>query len=395
MHIAELSGGRRLIFVCGSGGRAALATRLAQNFTYDAVCLEGGMKKWRAAGGAVVTGQTGQMPRQPADAPSARAVQVLADSTVCDMTFGFIGSLAPEIARFETSGHRYVSITAGWDSESSPPFTLDRLAKHRYFFNSHPDRFILVDRVADIVRAREEGKLAIGFHFQGSEAVNRDLSLVESYYRLGVRWMLLAYNHQNSSATGCLEAEERDHGLSWFGRKLVAEMNRVGMFVDLSHTGYRSTMDALSVSSDPCIFSHSLARALYDHPRNIRDEQIRAVAKGGGLIGVNGVGTFLGVEGPVTAAQVFRHVEHLVNLVGPRHVALGLDYMSPETCEAVYPMALADPQFVAMAKPPWYFLEPTQLVDLVECMVRAGYADADIKLILGGNFLRLAEQIWK
>ncbi|MGH8319587.1 MAG: membrane dipeptidase [Steroidobacteraceae bacterium] len=138
--------------------------------------------------------------------------------------------------------------------------------------------------VEDIRAARKFQKLVINCHFQGSEAVGRDLANVGAYYKLGVRWMLMAYNFQNNVGTGCLEAEKNDIGISQFGKELIAEMNRVGMLVDCSHSGYRTTMDAMSISTKPCIFSHSNPRALYDHPRNIRDDQIKRCAQTEGVI---------------------------------------------------------------------------------------------------------------
>jgi membrane dipeptidase len=254
----------------------------------------------------------------------------LSDGVLCDI-------LAPappvdliaEMEARQRTGYSFVSLTLAVDDEAAPGTVFNRLAQIRYLLSKHSDKFIIVDTVADIRAAKKANKVGLGFHFQGTESVGRDLANVGAYYKLGVRWMLLAYNFQNNVGTGCIEAEKNDLGLSAFGKNLVREMNRVGMLVDCSHSGHRTTMDAMSTSTQPCIFSHSNARALYEHPRNIRDDQIKACARTGGVIGVNGVGAFIGEPKHVTVETVVRHIDYIADLVGPQHVALGLDYMTP------------------------------------------------------------------
>jgi membrane dipeptidase len=141
------------------------------------------------------------------------------------------------------------------------------------------------------------------------------------YYDLGVRQMLLAYNKDNRASGGCMESKI---GLTDFGKKVIKEMNRVGMMVDVSHMGYRATLEAFDTSTDPVIFSHSNPKGLRDHARNISDEQIKACAKTGGVIGINGVGEFLG---GVQSEIVVDNIEYVINLVGPEHVGIGLDYV--------------------------------------------------------------------
>src|SRR5690606_16000592 len=162
--------------------------------------------------------------------------------------------------------------------------------------------------------------LAIVFHFQGTNPFGRDLGMVEVFYRLGIRHALMAYNQKNAVGDGC--HERTDGGLTRFGLALVREMNRVGMLVDCSHSGYRTTMDA---SEAPVTCSPPNARALADPQRTSRDDQAKACAATGGVIGVNGIGIFLGGN-EVSADALFRHIDYFVQLVGPQHVGLGLDY---------------------------------------------------------------------
>ena len=171
---------------------------------------------------------------------------------------------------------------------------------------------MLVDTIADVERAKKEGKLAIVLHFQGTNPVEGDIKLIEVYHRLGIRHMLMAYNMKNLVGDGCME--RTDDGLSRFGVALVQEMNRVGMIVDVTHTGYRTSMDTFEVSEAPVIMSHSNPAAVWDIPRNVKDDQMKACAKSGGVMCINGVGGFMG-EGLYTFPNEFK-IQFLMNQKG-------------------------------------------------------------------------------
>jgi membrane dipeptidase len=340
----------------------------------------------------MMTTQTQSVPEKLSDLPQ------LADGILCDMLFPCppTGVVAELLSRRDF-GYSYTSLTMAQDNEASPAQTYAAMAKIRYQLSQRPDDFIIVHSVDDIREAKRTGKIGVGFHFQGSESVGRDLANIGAYYALGVRWMLLAYNFQNNVGTGCIEAQKTDHGLSAFGRDVVAEMNRVGMIVDCSHTGFHTTMDAMEVSSQPCIFSHSNPRALYDHPRNIRDEQIKACAATGGVIGVNGVGQFIGEPDRVTPETIVRNIDYLVQMVGPQHVALGLDYMTP-----LHTQVLCDfyggenvAKKIGMPPLPWAFFHPDSVAPLLQMLLDKGYSADDLRGLMGGNFLRVAETVWK
>ncbi|MGH8319573.1 MAG: membrane dipeptidase [Steroidobacteraceae bacterium] len=321
----------------------------------------------------------------------------MSDGILCDMLFPPppTGLEAELECRWKT-GFSYVSLTMSIDYEASPSLVFSRLAKIRHSLSEHPEKIILVDGVEDILAAKKAKKLAIGFHFQGTEPVGRDLANVGAYYKLGVRWMLMAYNFQNNVGTGCIEAEKNDTGISQFGKELIAEMNRVGMLVDCSHSGYRTTMDAMSISTKPCIFSHSNPRALYDHPRNIRDDQIKLCAQTGGVIGINGVGPFIGEPREVSLDTMVRHIDYVSDLVGPEHVGLGLDYMTPSHCQVMYDFYKGDVSKVALpGEPPWGFLNPTQAPLLLSKLLAKGYSVEAVRGIMGQNFLRVATQVWR
>ena len=206
--------------------------------------------------------------------------------------------------------------------------------------------------------------------------------------------MLLAYNQKNRVGDGC--AERTDAGLSRFGVRLIEEMNRVGMLVDGAHSGYRTTMEAMEVTSAPFIFSHCLAHELFTHYRNIRDDQIKACAKSGGVIGVNGVGIFL--EDPeATSEAMFRHIDHIAKLVGPEHIGLGLDYVRDTERLASWTIANADMWPPNAGKPTvaTTFAQPEQFVELTDIMLERQYSESDVRGILGENFARVARQVWR
>lgn len=324
-------------------------------------------------------------------------IPALREGILCDMLFPAPPAhVEEELLRRREIGFSYTSLTIAMDNEAAPSQVYAALAKARYDISMYPDQLVMADSAESIRTAKEQGKLAVGFHFQGTEPVGRDLANIGAYYQLGVRWMLMAYNFQNNVGTGCIEAQTNDGGLSAFGREVVEEMNRVGMTVDCSHSGYRTTMDAMELSTAPCIFSHSNPRALFDHPRNIRDDQIKACAATGGIIGVNGVGQFVGEQKGVTIETLVRNIDYVVDLVGPDHVAIGLDYMTPLHCQTFHDFYKGDvSRKIGMPPLPWAFFDPGQIPALLQALLDKGYAADDVRAIMGDNFLRVAAATWK
>ncbi|MDT7570141.1 MAG: rane dipeptidase [Actinomycetota bacterium] len=299
-----------------------------------------------------------------------------------------------QLRQYADAGVDFVSLNVGFDAI---PWTqsLKVLAAFRRWILNHPDDYLLVDTAADVLNARGTARLAVSFDLEGSDALDGDAALVSAYYRLGVRTMLLAYNNRNRAAGGCHDHD--DTGLTSFGREVVGEMNRVGMLVDASHCSRRATLDLFETSTAPVVFSHSNARAVHDHERNIDDEQIRGCAATGGVIGINGVGIFLG-DNDTRTATVVRHVEHVAGLVGPQHVGLGLDYVFDQDELARF---LADnPETFPAGK--GYaehhrhsFVEPSQIREVAVQLLASGWPEHEVRGVLGENFLRVASQVWK
>ena len=297
----------------------------------------------------------------------------------------------PQLARHKAAGFDAITVNIGF-GEQGPEEHLRMIAALRHWLMARPEEYLLLLEADDVERARSTGRLAVGFDIEGANAVGDQLSLIQLYYDLGVRWMLMAYNTSNRAGGGC---QDQDGGLTNFGRAMVAEMERVGMLLCLSHTGHRTVREVLAMATQPLIFSHSNCAALHPHPRNIPDELIRACAATGGVVGINGVGIFLG-KNDISSETYARHVDHVVQLVGPAHGSIALDYVFDmreleehlERMKGTFPPGLG---YEMGAR----FVPPEQLEEIVVTLQGWGYSDADLTALLGGNLLRLAKQVWK
>jgi membrane dipeptidase len=288
------------------------------------------------------------------------------------------------------AGVDYLSIDVGYDVIEWTT-AVKNLASYITWLEKHPDRFVLVRRADDIMNAKRSGRMAISFDIEGMNMLNGDASMVSLYYRLGVRQMLFAYNLNNLAGGGC---HDDDHGLTQFGRRVIGEMNRVGMLVDCSHSGYKTTMQAMEMATQPVVFSHSNPRALRAHGRNIVDDQIRACARTGGVVAINGIGLFL-PDRQATSQTIVDCIAYVRDLVGVDHVGIGLDY-SPVSTEGVLnkhpeywpPSEYGEGGFSSSAG-------PAKLPEITDAMLARGWPTDDVRKVLGRNFLRVAETVWK
>jgi membrane dipeptidase len=326
----------------------------------------------------------------------ADAADLHADALVWDMTLPIITPGRPDrkadlYALLARSGINFVSVTVAVDIMDFT-VTMQSIANERRFVQGQSGKCVLIDSADDVIRAKEAGKLAIGLHFQGTGPFADDLGWIDLFYKLGVRHALLAYNEKNRVGCGCHVHD--DTGLTEFGGAVIREMNRVGMMVDCAHTGYRTTMEAIAASDMPVIISHTNVRALCAHPRCAADDQIKACAAKGGVLGITGMSAFLG-EGGATPRRFVDHVDYVANLVGPEHVGLALDYVYDlETFEAfvasrpdMYPV---DGNYSGMQQ-----LSPSDAPRITAELLRRGYAEKDIRGILGENWLRVCRAVWK
>jgi len=282
--------------------------------------------------------------------------------------------------------------------------TLRNLGAWKRFIASRGD-LAQVFTTEDIARGKTQGRLGLIFHFQGADPIENDLNLIEAYQALGVRMVQLTYNVRNRVGDGC--EETTDAGLSAFGVDLVRRLNENRIVVDCSHTGYRTTMDAIERSSRPAVFSHANAYGVHPSPRNIRDDQIKAAAGSGGLVGVNGFPAFLGDSPRPTMDRFIEHLDYMVELAGIDHVALGIDYYegmhpvaSAEEAAAFFRQQLAQRRWseASYPPPPHHYPQdmetPKTLPNLTARLLARGYSAEDVRKVIGGNWLRVFRAVW-
>ena len=300
-------------------------------------------------------------------------------------------SYLPELERYRRSGVDIVVLNVGY-GEVSLETHIRVISYMRHWIKCRPNEYKLIENPLDIHESKKEGKLGIAFNIEGALAIGDQLSLVQLFYDLGVRWMLLAYNKNSVFAGGC---HDNDSGLTEKGKHLIDEMNRVGMVVCCSHMGHKSAMDVLNYSQKPVIFSHSNSAKLVNHPRNISDELILACANGGGVIGVNGVGVFLG-NSKACVESFVEQIDYIVELVGSEHVGISLDYAF-DTEELSNALSNSKGTFPAGYgyEPGMTILEPEKIPKIAELLIKKNYSECQIRSILGNNFLRIAEKVWQ
>jgi membrane dipeptidase len=249
---------------------------------------------------------------------------------------------------------------------------IDLLYQH---VDEHPDDLSLATCADDIVQAKEQNKVAGLLSLEGAEGLQGSLATLRTMYRLGVRWIGLTWNHRNQAADGLGEARTGG-GLTEFGVRLLQEMNRLGMLVDIAHLAPAGVRDVFEVCEGPVIASHANAHALCPVPRNLNDEQLALLAASGGVVGVTYVPGFI-TDGdqPATLEMLLDHVDHIVRVAGIDHVGLGSD-------------------FDGFGGPPPTGLEDVScLPNLTAALLERGYSPDDVLKILGGNWLRVLRQV--
>ena len=297
--------------------------------------------------------------------------------------------LGEHLRRVKNSGVHYVSVNIGMDFNSYPEICVT-LNHFRSWIANHIEDYILVKTIADVDEAFQNNKLAISFDLEGTDMLQGRIEEIERFHSLGVRQMLMAYNRNNAAGAGC---QGEDVGLSNYGRRIVREMNRVGMLVDASHAGVRTTFDLMESSATPVIFSHSNVKAICDHPRNITDEQIKVCAQQSGVIGINGIGIFLRGNQATIEAMV-EQIDYVTEKVGWQYVGVGLDYVFDEN--EIYDFVRRFPHIFPPDKnyDAVKFVPPEELVRLPALLEQRGYTSEMIVGILGNNFYRVAAKVW-
>jgi membrane dipeptidase len=348
-----------------------------------------------------------------------------------DMGVSSVGKYHTDIARLKQSGMtgEFFSIyvdrqyaTPDWVSKNyvreggSARRALDLIDASYRMVEKYPRDLTFATSTADITRAKREGRVGVLMGIEGGHAIENSLSALREFYRLGVRYMTLTHNNTNEWADACCD-EAKHNGLSEFGKEVVREMNRLGMFVDISHVSDKTMSDVLDVSKAPVIASHSSARVFSNHKRNIPDELLKRIARNGGVVMVNFYPVFLDEKvrtadierdarlkaqrdalraqfkddqkrldeelkklndaNPIpntTLSVLVDHIDHIAKVAGVDHVGIGSDFDGvPNLPEGIKDVA--------------------DLPNITYELLRRGYGERDVLKILGGNFMRAFAEV--
>jgi len=291
---------------------------------------------------------------------------------------------------------RVAAVNATVAANHDANFALDMIGRLLERIDDRGEGALLVQGTDDIHRAAETGAVGYIIGFQDSEPLGGRPYLVPVFHRLGVRVVQLTYNFENAVGCGCQCSE--DTGLTGVGRAMIRALNKWGILIDLSHCGDRTAWEALEASERPVAISHANLRTTSDHPRNKPPELVEAVAEFGGIVGAVAFPPLLRPDGAGTVEDYLGAIDDLVTLVGPRHVGLGPDFMEamPKEIAASVLAGLPDVTLDSFqgVRPLDGFASPADFPGLATALIRHGYGEADARLILGENWLRLYEESW-
>lgn len=308
-----------------------------------------------------------------------------------------------EMDRCKAAGFKVLALCPSADSlDASIKGVAGALMFYLNKISERPDKYKVVRSASDIDTAIKENKLGVFFTHQGTALFANDVDMVGLWRQLGYGYCLLAYNQRNTVGDGCFETA--NGGLTAYGKQLIDAYNRYGMLVDVSHTGERTSLDAIERSSKPVISSHSGAMAMANYPRSLEDSVIKAIAQSGGVCSLNLVGAFMDKSNPdiLTTDAVFRHIDYIANLVGIDYVGFGSDFIpdidftasliQTPMGAAVFPDGGYSAAMGAKGVPT---PAPYQIVAaLVDKMLENGYSKADCEKFLGGNMYRVIKKVW-
>jgi membrane dipeptidase len=326
--------------------------------------------------------------------PHVNAAQLHRDSIIIDGLNASWFLSDSVIERIHRGGVTAVNATiAAWHD---PAATLDMIGQMYCQIDKYQDCALLVHSAADIHAAKMAGKTGFILGFQDTNPLADKLHLLRVYHELGVRIIQLTYNFENRVGFGCQAPE--DHGLTDFGRQVITEMNRLGILIDLSHCGPRTTLEAIDCSEKPVAITHANAASQFPHPRHKSDEAIKACAARGGVIGAVAFPAMLTSSLPATLDDYVNAIDVLVNLAGIDHVAIGPDLMEempPEVVAVVLAGLPVDAVNVMKSVPPLAdFVSAADMPNITARLLARGYSAQDTQKIMGGNWLRLYGRVW-
>lgn len=277
--------------------------------------------------------------------------------------------------------------------------TMRNVAAWKAWISENDDLLIPVMTTGDIERAKAEGKVGIILGWQNISAIEDQLSYLRLFWELGVRVVQLTYNTQNLAGSGCWES--RDNGLSDFGRQAIDEMNLLGILIDLSHVGSRTSREAIVYSKKPLVYTHVCPSALHSHVRNKSDEELRFIVDKGGFVGVATFPPFLPKESDSSVDDCVAVVEYIVNLVGEDNVGIGTDFTQNQSADWFdwlkrdkgYARWLVEDRGT-VASMPICFETLDKRANLTAAMEARGWSEPRIRKVLGENWMRVYQNAW-
>lgn len=237
----------------------------------------------------------------------------------------------------------------------------------------YSDKIVLAKNIDELKQIYESGNLAVILSIEGGHAIQGEIAALRIFYQLGVRCMTLTWNNHNELADSSLNSRD-DGGLTELGKAVVGEMNRLGMLIDLSHSSEKTFWDTIECSETPIIASHSNAKSLCNHRRNLTDKMIEALAEHDGFIGINFFPDFLDASGQASLDDVLDHIDHIVKIGRVDCVGLGSD-------------------FDGISRVPVGLEDCSKMPHITKGLIERGYSENEIRKILGGNFLRVFEEV--
>ena len=276
--------------------------------------------------------------------------------------------------------------------------TMTNIAQWKSWFRDHDDLIVQIYRTEDISKAKSQNKVGIILGWQNTSGIDNDVNNLTLFRELGVRIMQLTYNSQNLVGSGCWESN--DGGLSDFGRHVVDEMNRLGILVDLSHVGAKTSSDAIKHSSKPVAYTHCCPM-LKQHARNKTDKQLREIANAGGFVGFASYTPFLPKGEATTLGDCISALDYLINIVGEENAGIGTDWVQDQDIEFFNYLSSDKGRGRPTSTP--HKKVPNMPIGLetlgnfsnfIPEMERAGWKETKIRRVLGENWLRFLDQVW-